>query len=58
MMHKPLRFDHFYEGAKVTSVDLGQILYKRLKVQGSTLRSRSLEYQSELIQRCASYFFM
>ncbi|KAL4069984.1 hypothetical protein V8B97DRAFT_2024318 [Scleroderma yunnanense] len=36
-------------GREVPSVDLGPILYRRLKIQGSTLRSRSEEYQSELI---------
>ncbi|KIJ62673.1 hypothetical protein HYDPIDRAFT_30266 [Hydnomerulius pinastri MD-312] len=36
-------------GSEVPSVNLGPILYKRLKIQGSTLRSRSLEYQTELI---------
>ncbi|KAL4080797.1 quinone oxidoreductase putative [Scleroderma citrinum] len=38
-------------GREVPSVDLGPILYRRLKIQGSTLRSRSEEYQSELINR-------
>ena len=32
-------------------VDLGLILYKRLHIEGSTLRSRSLEYQANLIDR-------
>jgi hypothetical protein len=31
--------------------DLKQILYKRLRIQGSTLRSRSVPYQADLIQR-------
>ncbi|KDE02537.1 hypothetical protein MVLG_06900 [Microbotryum lychnidis-dioicae p1A1 Lamole] len=30
-------------------LDLGMLLFKRLRVQGTTLRSRSLEYQSELL---------
>ncbi|KAG1743186.1 quinone oxidoreductase putative [Suillus paluster] len=38
-------------GNEVPSVNLGQILYKRLRIQGSTLRSRSSEYQTELIAR-------
>ena len=42
------------KGSEVPSVNLGPILYKRLKIQGSTLRSRSLDYQTELIHRCAS----
>ncbi|EGN98161.1 hypothetical protein SERLA73DRAFT_183058 [Serpula lacrymans var. lacrymans S7.3] len=36
-------------GNVVPSVDLLPILYKRLRIQGSTLRSRSVEYQAELI---------
>ena len=32
-------------------VDLGLILYKRLHIEGTTLRSRSLEYQADLIDR-------
>ncbi|PPQ88406.1 hypothetical protein CVT25_011285 [Psilocybe cyanescens] len=38
-------------GAVVESVNLVPILYKRLHIEGSTLRSRSLEYQSDLIAR-------
>ncbi|KAF8817144.1 quinone oxidoreductase putative [Phlegmacium glaucopus] len=38
-------------GAIVDSVNLGPILYKRLHIEGSTLRSRSLEYQANLIER-------
>jgi putative PIG3 family NAD(P)H quinone oxidoreductase len=38
-------------GPIVKSVDLGPILFKRLHIEGSTLRSRSLEYQANLIQR-------
>ncbi|OJA12286.1 hypothetical protein AZE42_12810 [Rhizopogon vesiculosus] len=38
-------------GSEVPSVNLGPILYKRLRIQGSTLRSRSVEYQTELIAR-------
>jgi len=36
-------------GSEVPTVNLRPILYKRLKIQGSTLRSRSLDYQTELI---------
>ncbi|KAF8558275.1 quinone oxidoreductase putative [Imleria badia] len=39
----------FLSGSDVPSVNLRPILYKRLKIQGSTLRSRSLDYQTELI---------
>lgn len=35
-------------GGKVEDFDVGQILVKRLKIIGSTLRSRSLEYQIKL----------
>lgn len=37
-------------GMKCKEVDLSMLLYKRLKVEGSTLRSRSLQYQSKLVQ--------
>ncbi|KAI0313244.1 hypothetical protein OF83DRAFT_1142337 [Amylostereum chailletii] len=39
-------------GSEVAKVDLGPILYKRLRIQGSTLRSRPLEYQAALVARC------
>ncbi|KAF8442800.1 quinone oxidoreductase putative [Boletus edulis BED1] len=39
----------FLSGGDVPSVNLRPILYKRLKIQGSTLRSRSLDYQTDLI---------
>ncbi|CAA7265521.1 unnamed protein product [Cyclocybe aegerita] len=38
-------------GTVVESVNLAPILYKRLHIEGSTLRSRSLAYQTELIDR-------
>ncbi|GAA5857542.1 hypothetical protein JCM8547_009330 [Rhodosporidiobolus lusitaniae] len=31
-------------------LDLSQLLYKRLRIEGTTLRSRSLEYQTQLLQ--------
>ncbi|BGP39957.1 hypothetical protein JCM10450v2_003937 [Rhodotorula kratochvilovae] len=38
-------------GAKTDKpFDLSQLLYKRARVEGTTLRSRSLEYQTELLQ--------
>ena len=43
-----------FKGSDVPSVNLRPILYKRLKIQGSTLRSRSLDYQTELINRCVN----
>ncbi|OCH90446.1 quinone oxidoreductase [Obba rivulosa] len=38
-------------GPEVPSFNLVPILYKRLRIQGSTLRSRSPEYQAELISK-------
>jgi len=38
-------------GSEVPSTNIGPILYKRLRIQGSTLRSRTLDYQTNLIQR-------
>ncbi|CAO3598679.1 unnamed protein product [Absidia cylindrospora] len=38
----------FMSGAQVDGVNLGSILRKRLRIQGSTLRSRSVEYQAHL----------
>ncbi|KAF8895106.1 quinone oxidoreductase [Infundibulicybe gibba] len=38
-------------GPTVPSVNLGPVLYKRLRIQGSTLRSRTPKYQAELIAR-------
>ncbi|TCD65501.1 hypothetical protein EIP91_002549 [Steccherinum ochraceum] len=37
-------------GNEVPKVDLRPILFKRLRIQGSTLRSRSAQYQAELIE--------
>jgi len=44
----------FLSGGEVPNVNLVPILYKRLRIQGSTLRSRSLAYQADLIQRFAA----
>ncbi|KAJ7037708.1 hypothetical protein C8F04DRAFT_1209706 [Mycena alexandri] len=38
-------------GPTVASLNLSPILYKRLRIQGSTLRSRTASYQSALIAR-------
>ncbi|KAI0694851.1 quinone oxidoreductase [Earliella scabrosa] len=38
-------------GAEVSNFNLMPILYKRLRIQGSTLRARSEDYQAELIAR-------
>lgn len=45
-----LTMQGFMGGAKVKEVNLGTLLTKRLRIEGSTLRSRSLEYQSKLVQ--------
>ncbi|GAA5960392.1 hypothetical protein JCM21900_003538 [Sporobolomyces salmonicolor] len=42
-------------GAKTQDpLDLSLLLYKRLRIEGTTLRSRSLEYQGELLQEFSS----
>lgn len=38
-------------GKPIPDFDLTPILYKRLHIIGTTLRSRSLEYQSDLIRQ-------
>lgn len=40
----------FMGGSKVKDFDMGPLLFKRLKIEGSTLRSRTLDYQSKLVQ--------
>lgn len=42
-------------GATVKEVNLSAILFKRVRIQGSALRSRSLEYQSDLVQRFVKF---
>jgi len=42
-------------GSAVKDVNLAQILMKRLTVQGSTLRSRSLQYQGDLVADFAKW---
>lgn len=42
-------------GAKVPEADISQILFKRLRIQGSTLRSRDEEYQGKLRDRLEEY---
>jgi putative PIG3 family NAD(P)H quinone oxidoreductase len=44
-------------GSIAGSVDLAPIIYKRLHIEGSTLRARSLEYQANLIKRFKSDIF-
>ncbi|KAJ3766953.1 hypothetical protein FB446DRAFT_756486 [Lentinula raphanica] len=38
-------------GNKVSEFELSALLYKRLRIQGSTLRSRTVDYQADLIKR-------
>ncbi|KAF5365292.1 hypothetical protein D9758_005474 [Tetrapyrgos nigripes] len=38
-------------GSVVQEVNLADLLYKRLRVEGSTLRSRTVEYQADLVLR-------
>ncbi len=40
----------FLGGTKLESLDLRPVIFKRLKVMGSTLRARSLEYKSALVR--------
>ncbi|EJF60976.1 quinone oxidoreductase [Dichomitus squalens LYAD-421 SS1] len=41
----------FLSGAEVEKFNLAPILYKRLRIQGSTLRARSESYQADLVAR-------
>jgi len=43
--------NHYVAGSQVPSANIAPILFKRLRIQGSTLRSRTLEYQTNLVQR-------
>lgn len=36
-------------------VDIGKLLYKRVRIEGSTLRSRDEEYQGKLRDRLEEY---
>ena len=42
-------------GTKVPEADISQILYKRLRIEGSTLRSRDLQYQGQLRDKLEQY---
>ncbi|KAI0060374.1 quinone oxidoreductase [Artomyces pyxidatus] len=41
----------FMSGAEVPEFNIAPILFKRLRIQGTTLRSRSAEYKADLISR-------
>ena len=45
-------------GTEIEKVSLAPILFKRLRIQGTTLRSRSLSYQAGLIKRSESLVFV
>jgi putative PIG3 family NAD(P)H quinone oxidoreductase len=42
-------------GIKVPEADISQLLYKRLRIEGSTLRSRDLQYQGQLRDKLEQY---
>jgi NADPH:quinone reductase-like Zn-dependent oxidoreductase len=42
-------------GKVLDKVDIGQILYKRIRIEGSTLRSRDENYQGQLRDRLEKY---
>jgi NADPH:quinone reductase-like Zn-dependent oxidoreductase len=41
----------FLSGRELEKVDLGPLLFKRLRIQGTTLRARSVPYQADLVER-------
>lgn len=44
-------------GIKVSDLDMGKIVWKRLKIMGSTLRARSLDYKIKLSQDLKDQFW-
>ncbi|KND91698.1 Quinone oxidoreductase PIG3 [Tolypocladium ophioglossoides CBS 100239] len=42
-------------GGRVPNADISQILYKRIRIEGSTLRSRDEDYQGQLRDKLESY---
>jgi NADPH:quinone reductase-like Zn-dependent oxidoreductase len=42
-------------GGVADRVQIGKLLYKRARIEGSTLRSRNAEYQARLRDRVAEY---
>lgn len=42
-------------GTKLENVDVAKLLYKRVRIEGSTLRSRDPEYQGKLRDKLAEY---
>jgi NADPH:quinone reductase-like Zn-dependent oxidoreductase len=43
----------FLSGRELEKVDLGPLLFKRLRIQGTTLRACSVPYQADLFERFA-----
>ncbi|TDZ27453.1 Quinone oxidoreductase PIG3 [Colletotrichum spinosum] len=42
-------------GAQIENANIGPLLFKRIRLQGSTLRSRDVEYQGQLRDRLEEY---
>ncbi|KAI0873197.1 zinc-binding alcohol dehydrogenase domain-containing protein 2 [Hypoxylon argillaceum] len=42
-------------GSKLEGVDISMLLFKRIRLEGTTLRSRDLEYQGKLKDKLAEY---
>lgn len=42
-------------GSRIDGADMEQLLYKRIRIQGSTLRSREIEYQRKLRDRLEEF---
>ncbi|KAI1344755.1 quinone oxidoreductase putative [Xylariaceae sp. FL0016] len=42
-------------GSKLQDVDIGMLLFKRIRLEGSTLRSRDVDYQGKLRDKLAEY---
>ena len=42
-------------GGKVPNADISQILFKRIRIEGSTLRSRDEDYQGQLRDKLETY---
>jgi hypothetical protein len=43
----------FLSGRELEQVDLGPLLSKRVRIQGTTLRTCSVSYQADLVERFA-----
>ena len=44
-------------GTKISDLDMGKMVWKRLKIMGSTLRARSLEYKIRLTKDFVNQFY-